>query len=333
MRRLFSAVVFLAIFAALIGVGGYALFNAPGPIAASGDQTVVLLDKGMGLYDIAERLKSQGVVADAGFFAICVRLTGAGGELKAGEYAIPSGASMAEVAAILTHGKPILHRLTIAEGITSAQALRLVAAEEVLAGDPGPIPPEGSLLPETYSFPRGELRADLILQMRKEHDELVDELWSKRAQDLPLDTRQEAVTLASIVEKETAIPQERGRIAAVFINRLKRGMMLQSDPTVIYGLTGGEPMGRGLRASELAKPTPYNTYVITGLPPTPIANPGRASIEAVLSPPVTNELYFVADGSGGHVFAATLEEHQANVRKWRKYEREFLAPTPQLRHQ
>ena len=327
-RGLFRTLIVVMLLAALALGGGYLWFNAPGPAAKSGDATVVLLDRGMRGFEIATRLESDGVITNATFFAVWVRLSGNAGKLRAGEYNIPTHASMAEIVQILAHGKPILHHLTVAEGLTVSQALRLIDANAVLVGTVDTPPPEGSLLPETYSFQRGTTRIALINQMRAAHDALLEALWLKRAPGLPFDTMEEANILASIVEKETALPQERGRIAAVFINRLKRGMMLQSDPTVIYGLTGGEPLGRGLKQSELEKKTPYNTYLIAGLPPTPIANPGRASLEAVLNPPTTNELYFVADGSGGHVFASTLEQHEANVRKWRKYEKEFLAPAP-----
>ena len=310
--------------AALALGGGYYWFNMPGPAAASGEATIVELDHGMGLYAIGERLKAAGIIPDASFFALWLRIAQPGVHLRAGEYSIPSHASMAEIAQILAHGKPILHHVTVAEGLTSAQAVRVLKANDVLIGDVKETPPEGSLLPETYSFPRGTTRDELIAEMRGAHDRLMNELWPKRNPDIPLKSIDEAVTLASIVEKETAQPSERGRIAAVFENRLRKGMMLQSDPTVIYGISGGEPLGRGIKLSELQKATPYNTYTIVGLPPTPIANPGRASIEAVLNPPDSKELYFVANGSGGHVFASTLEDHQKNVAKWRKYEHEFL---------
>jgi UPF0755 protein len=182
-------------------------------------------------------------------------------------------------------------------------------------------PAEGSLLPETYSYSRGEARDEIITRMQAAHRAALDELWAGRAKDLPFATPEEAVILASIVEKETGLADERPRVAAVFVNRLRRGMRLQSDPTVIYGVSGGEPLGRGLRASELRGETPYNTYVIRGLPPTPIANPGKAALAAVLNPPQTDELYFVADGTGGHAFAKTLAEHSRNVARWRQIER------------
>ncbi|MGE0408199.1 MAG: endolytic transglycosylase MltG, partial [Amphiplicatus sp.] len=240
----------------------------------------------------------------------------------AGEYRLPAGASLFDVIELLVEGKSILHYFTAPEGRTTAQILRLIEDNDVLIGNITLTPHEGELLPETYAFTRGEDRDDMIRRMMKAQDALLDSLWEARALELPFTTREEAVILASIVEKETGKPDERARIAAVFVNRLKRGMRLESDPTIIYGLTGGEPLGRGLRMSELRKETPYNTYVIRGLPPTPIANPGRASIEAVLNPLETDELFFVADGAGGHAFAATVAEHNRNVAKWRRAERE-----------
>jgi UPF0755 protein len=213
------------------------------------------------------------------------------------------------------------HRVTIAEGLTSDAAVALVKAEPALAG-PVPVVPEGSLLPETYLFERGTSRAELLARMHKAQETLLAELWPKRKEALSVASKEEALKLASIVEKETAIPAERPRVAAVFLNRIRRGMKLESDPTIIYGLSKGVPLGHALRQSELATPNPYSTYQIEGLPPTPICNPGRAAIEAVLNPPDTDELYFVADGKGGHVFAKTMMEHQKNVAQLRKIQQE-----------
>jgi len=329
-KILVLGVIIGALLLAALYAGGEAWFSRAGPPAKSGTETVVLLEHGLGVNAIARRLEQAGVIDNALIFALWTRIKGEGGALKAGEYAIPSKASMAEVLDLLIGGKSILHKLTIAEGLTSAQVIRLVAADAVLTGDAAATPPEGALLPETYLFTRGTTRADIVAKIRKAHDDLLLDLWPKRVGDLPFSTVDEAVTLASIVEKETALAEERPRVAAVYINRLRKHMLLQSDPSVIYGITKGEPLGRGLRQSELEAKTPYNTYQVAGLPPTPIDNPGRASIEAVLNPPHTNELYFVANGSGGHVFASTLEQHQENVRKWRKVER-LQAETPMLR--
>jgi UPF0755 protein len=223
---------------------------------------------------------------------------------------------------MMVRGDVIQHPLTIAEGLTVDMAMDLVRANANLSGPMPPTPPEGSLLPETYLFQRGTPRVEIVARMRRAQEQLMQDLWPKRKAGLPYETPEEALILASIVEKETAIAAERPRIAAVFVNRLRIGMRLESDPTIIYGLTRGRPLGRGILRSELARPNPYSTYQIPGLPPTPIANPGRESIAAVLNPPDTTELYFVADGSGGHVFATNFAEHTRNVAAWRRIERQ-----------
>ena len=211
--------------------------------------------------------------------------------------------------------------MTIAEGLTSEAVVEILAKEPLLTGV-APTPAEGTVLPETYQFERGEDRAKVLRRMMEAQDKLLALLWEHRQPGLPYLTPTEAVTMASIVEKETGVAEERPRVAAVFVNRLRTGMRLQSDPTVIYGVSQGRPLGRGLTASELATETPYNTYLIDGLPPTPIANPGRAALAAVLDPPKTSELYFVADGTGGHAFASTLEAHAKNVARWRQIEKQ-----------
>jgi UPF0755 protein len=302
---------------------GKVQFEAPGPVARDGAaETVILLPKGMSVKAIARTLEEAGLVRNARFFEIVVRIQRADARLKAGEYAIPSAASMSEISRILQVGKSILHKITVAEGLTSAQIARLVEEHPVLVGEISEEPAEGTLLPETYLFLRQSTRDEILADMRGAQEDLLDELWNSRAENLPFDTMDDAVTLASIVEKETALAEERPRIAAVFVNRLRKGMRLQSDPTIIYGLTGGEPLGRGIRRSELDRITPYNTYIISGLPPTPIANPGKDALKAVLNPPESNELFFVASGDGGHVFASTNAQHQRNVAKWRRIERE-----------
>lgn len=315
------ALVLILLASISIGGGGYFAWREaarPGPLE---EPAVVLLAPGSSVTKIAEQLEREGVVRHAQLFAAAARVKRVQSSIKAGEYLIPKGASALDVLDLLVSGKSILHAFTAPEGRTTAQILRLMDAHTVLAGEITIDPGEGRLLPETYHFTRGETRDGLIRTMMKAQDALLDQLWDGRALDLPYNTRDEAIILASIVEKETAVADERGRIAAVFVNRLRRGMRLESDPTIIYGITGGEPLGRGIRLSELRGETPYNTYVIRGLPPTPIANPGRASIEAVLNPPETDELFFVADGAGGHAFASTLEEHNRNVAKWRRIER------------
>jgi UPF0755 protein len=320
MRRFLLFLLFLAV----VGAGAFYAeqwnFFQPGPPAAKGNGTVVLVKPGEHSAAIAVSLQKAGVIRDADLFRLGVRLRGTHAALKAGEYAIPSGASMAEVMGILIAGKSIEHKLTAAEGLTSHMIYDLVVKDPVLIGSAGPEPPEGSLLPETYVFTRGMTREHLLALMQKAQSTLVARLWPGRAANLPFRTPAEAVTLASIVEKETAIPEERRHIAAVFVNRLRLGMKLQSDPTIIYGVTKGYPLGRRIRESEVQAATPYNTYVIAALPPTPICNPGKASIAAVLQPENSNDLYFVANGTGGHVFTASISEHEKNVARWRQIE-------------
>ena len=239
--------------------------------------------------------------------------------LKAGEYAFASGASLHAVISAIAAGRVVRHFITIPEGVTSEVVMETLMRADFLTGVVA-APAEGSVLPETYEVRRGDDRSAVLRRMIDARDKELAALWAARKAGLPYRMPEDAVILASIVEKETAKPDERPRIAAIFINRLKAGMRLESDPTTVYGLTGGRPLGHGLRVSELQSQTPYNTYVIPGLPPTPIANPGRASLAAALDPLNTNELYFVADGTGGHVFASTLADHQQNVVKWRAIE-------------
>ena len=294
---------------------GYARLTAPGPLEVP---TTVIVAPGAGLDDIVRLLARAGVVGDTFALRWGARLTGAHKRLRAGEYAFPAGVSPAQVLAIVESGKVVVRRLTVAEGLTSAQVASQLAAAEGLDGAIQVLPGEGTLLPETYHFSRGDGRADILRRMADGMIETLHRLWAGRASDLPLETPGAALILASIVEKETAVASERARIAAVFINRLRRGMRLQSDPTVAYGLTAGRgTLERALTHADLAAPSPYNTYLIDGLPPGPICNPGRAAIAAVMRPAVTDELYFVADGSGGHVFARSLAEHNRNVAKWR----------------
>lgn len=339
MRTFFTFIFVLLLLGAVAAGGGawYVLqqFDASGPQAMNGDtQTIVSLPMGTGLNQAANILEQRGVIRSALIFRAGVMYNRKAAALKAGEYAIPSGASPSDIMNILIEGKAIVYKLTLAEGLTSAMIVELVRQHPALTGDVGGEPAEGSLLPETYIFNRGMTRTELIQRMQKDHQDVVDQLWAGRAPNLPINTKEEAVILASIVEKETGIAEERPRVAAVFVNRLRKGMKLQSDPTIIYGLTKGVPLGRGIRQSELDRATPYNTYVIPALPPTPIANPGKASIAAVLNPAATDDLFFVADGTGGHVFASTLQQHEQNVKNWREIERQRAAagggatPTP-----
>jgi UPF0755 protein len=318
MKRLIVLALVLAVLAGGVVEWLLASFAAPGPVARQDGETVVLIKSGAGLHGIADALAAAGVVGQSELFQLGVRLHGETAALRAGEYAIPSRASMYDIMNILIEGKSIQHKLTVAEGLTSQMAYDIIEADPVLKGAAGVMPPEGALLPETYLFVRGETRQGLIDKMEQARHSVLDALWEHRAPNLPFRTKEQALILASIVEKETSIPEERRHIAAVFVNRLRLGMKLQSDPTIIYGITRGYPLGRRIRQSEIAAPTPYNTYVIAGLPPAPICNPGRDSIAAVLDPEDSKDLYFVADGSGGHVFSASIAEQNKNVAKWRK---------------
>jgi len=306
--------------------GGWVVwtYRGPGPAARHGQATDVILPRGASTAQIADVLRSAGVIGSRELFYLAAKLGGAGRRLKAGEYEFRSGQSMAEVLSDIAQGKVVKRFVGVPEGWTSEMAADAVRAQPVLTGTVE-TPPEGSLLPDSYQIQRGEDRAEVIQKMRAARDQLLAQLWAARAPDLPLKTPEEAVTLASIVEKETGIPAERPRIAAVFENRLRAGIRLESDPTIIYGITKGWPLGRGITRSELDAATPYNTYKIVGLPPTPIANPGRAALAAVLNPPKSDEMFFVANGTGGHVFASTYAEHAANVAKWRAIERQRAA--------
>ncbi len=304
-------------------------FTAAGPPAPhGGGQTVVLIAPREHLLAIAKQLQADGVIRNGLLFALGVRLRGESGKLKAGEYAIPSRASMTDVAAILIAGQSIEHKLTAAEGLTSQMIYQIVRNDPDLLGDPGNVPLEGSLLPETYLYTRGMTRTEIVARMRDAQKKFLDRAWQTRAPNLPFRNPKDAVILASIVEKETAIPEERRHIAAVFINRLRLGMKLESDPTIIYGITRGYPLGRRIREREITAATPYNTYVISGLPPTPICNPGKDSIAAVLEPEQSKDLYFVADGTGGHAFTASIAEHEKNVARWRQIESAVAARRP-----
>ena len=305
-----------AIVTGVSGLYAYTEYSTPGPLA---ENKVVMVDSGKSVTEIGAALEQNGVISNGRIFALMAELTGQRTKLKAGEYAFPKGASMAEVIALIASGKAVTYKISIPEGFTSQMALDRVNANEVLAGDPAALPPEGSILPDTYVFRRGMTRQKLVQDMQAAQAKLLAELWDKRKPVPAIETPEQAVTLASIVEKETARADERPVIASVFINRLDKGMRLQSDPTIIYGIVGGKGrLDRPLNKADIDAETPYNTYRIKGLPPGPIANPGRAALEAVLNPEDTDKLYFVADGTGGHAFAATLEEHNRNVKNWRQ---------------
>jgi UPF0755 protein len=290
--------------------------TGPGPLTA---ETTVLIEPGSGLQAIARVLEDAEVIAHREVFIAMLRQDGRHTRLKAGEYAFAPGVSQDEVARKLIDNDVVDRFITVPEGLTVVEVLALIAEAEGLEGEVGPPPPQGSLMPETYHYSRGDSRADLVARMRAEMDETLAELWESRPDGLPYATPEEALTMASIIEKETGVGGERAKVAGVFVNRLRVPMRLQSDPTVIYALTEGEaPLGRALTRKDWEIDHPYNTYRIDGLPPGPIANPGRAALEAALNPAETDALYFVADGTGGHAFARTLAEHNRNVAKWRK---------------
>ena len=318
MRRFLVLLILLGV----IGAVAVELTNEwwvkPGPLST---QTVILIAPKTSAHDIAVTLQGAGIVTSALLYEGEIRFRNQAAKVKAGEYAVPPHASMADVTAIMVAGKSIQHKITIAEGLTSDMAYKLVVANPVLTGDAGAEPQEGLLMPETYLFTRGTTRRELIVRMEKAEARFLASQWAARKAGLPFASPEQAVVMASIVEKETALPEERRHVAAVFLNRLKVGMKLQSDPTIIYGINKGYPLGRPILESEIEGATPYNTYVIQGLPPSPICNPGKDSLAAVLNPEDSDDLYFVANGKGGHVFAATEAEHERNVAAWRAIER------------
>ena len=322
--------IFTVLIVVSIAVGGALYlgkqrFEAPGPLT---QDKVVNIPRGLGIRDIADLLAREGVIDQPWVFVGGVLVLKARGDLKHGEYRFVKSASLADVVNTIVENKVVQHALTIPEGLTSEQIVAKLLENDALSGQIKEIPREGTLLPETYKFTRGMSREQIIQRMQQAHKRLLAEIWDHRTPDLPIKTPEQLVTLASIVEKETAKPDERSRVAAVFVNRLKNKMKLQSDPTIIYGLTGGKgSLGRPILKSEIEQPTPYNTYVIDGLPPGPIANPGRASLEAAASPARTKDLYFVADGTGGHVFSDNYAEHQKNVARLRVIEKN-AAPDP-----
>ncbi|MEI2387808.1 endolytic transglycosylase MltG [Breoghania sp. JC706] len=305
-------------------------FDGKGPLV---QETTIIVAPGSGLETIAHTLDRAGVIKQAWVFMGGVQLYKNAGKLKAGEYLFPAGISMRGVMDMLVEGKAILHSITIPEGWTSAQIVERVKNDPVLVGDLSEVPEEGSLLPETYKYTRGTTRQEIIERMRNAQAKALAEIWERRSEGLPLKTPEELVILASIVEKETGRADERPRVAGVFVNRLKKGWRLDSDPTILYGLHGGEAWQRSrtILKSEKDAPNRYNTYQIRGLPPGPIANPGRKAMEAVANPSRTKEMFFVADGTGGHLFAETLKEHQQNVQRWRETEkaRRQAAPSPE----
>ncbi|MBR1128981.1 endolytic transglycosylase MltG [Bradyrhizobium iriomotense] len=316
---------------AMLGAGGVYYYGrqvleAPGPLR---EDKIVNIPQRAGKRDIAETLNREGVTdVNPWVFIASVAALKASSDLKPGEYSFQKNASLRDVIATIVEGKVVQHAVTIPEGLTSEQIVARLSDNDIFTGSVRELPREGTLLPETYKFPRGTTREQVIQRMQQAHKRVLAEIWERRNQDVPVKTPEQLVTLASIVEKETGKPDERSRVAAVFVNRLKQKIKLQSDPTIIYGLVGGKgTLGRPIKRSEITQPSPYNTYVIDGLPPGPISNPGRASLEAAANPARTRDLYFVADGTGGHAFTETYDAHQKNVAKLRAMEKQIQNDT------
>lgn len=317
----FLSFLLIVAVAAMIGlIWSEQRMREPGPLAAD---KVLYIVPGADLPEIIGELEREGVIDSPFALNVALLVEGNRSKVKAGEYLFKQGASLREVMDTLVSGKQILHAITIPEGLTSQQIVERLQDNDVLVGDIRDVPKEGTLMPDTYKVARGASRADLIRKMQDDQKKVIDQIWARRSNNLLLHSPYELVTLASIVEKETGKADERSRVASVFMNRLGKRMRLQSDPTIVYGLVGGKgTLGRGITRVELEKSTPYNTYTIDGLPPGPIANPGRAALEAVANPSRTQDLYFVADGTGGHVFAETLDQHARNVQRWRQIEKD-----------
>ncbi|NVN86591.1 MAG: endolytic transglycosylase MltG [Rhodopseudomonas sp.] len=316
---------------AMLGAGGIYVYGkqkieAPGPLK---EDKVVNIPQRAGMGDIADILQREGVIDNNRWaFIGSVFALKARADLKPGEYSFQKNASLRDVIGTIVEGKVVQHAVTIAEGLTSEQIVARLSENEIFSGTIREMPREGTLLPETYKFPRGTTREQVIQRMQREQKRVLADIWERRNPDIPVKTPEQLVTLASIVEKETSKADERSRVAAVFVNRLRQKMKLQSDPTIIYGLVGGKgTLGRPIKRSEIQQPSPYNTYVVDGLPPGPIANPGRASLEAAANPARTRDLFFVADGSGGHAFTETYDLHQKNVAKLRAQEKQLQNDT------
>lgn len=328
MLSVFSGLLTLFIAVALAAIFGFSVMQRE--IAAKGplqNDKIVVIPKNTGTNEIADILKQEGVINQPLLFEVYAVINRQRGQLKAGEFQFKAGTSIEEAIDTLVQGKAILHSVTVPEGLTSQQIVARLYENETLTGDVLETPREGTLLPDTYKFERGTTRQQIINSMQAAHRQALTQIWQRRSSELPVKTPQELVILASIVEKETGRADERPRVAGVFINRLMKRMKLQSDPTIVYGLVGGKgTLGRGIMRSEIETATPYNTYIVEGLPPGPIANPGRAALEAVANPSRTKDLYFVADGSGGHAFAESYDQHQRNVTRWRQLEKTRATP-------
>ena len=323
-NAIFTALVVFSVAVGGVLYVGKQRFQVPGPLE---DDKVVNIPQGLGIKEISELLVREGVIDQPWVFMGGVIVLKARGALKYGEYQFTKHASLADVVDTIIESKVMQHAVTIPEGLTSEQIVARLLENKELTGNIREIPREGTLLPETYRFTRGMSREQMLLRMQQAHKRVLQEVWDHRMTEIPVKSPEQLVILASIVEKETGRSDERTRVAAVFVNRLKSKMRLQSDPTIIYGLTGGKgALGRPILRSEIDQHTPYNTYVIDGLPPGPIANPGRASLEAAANPARTKELYFVADGTGGHVFSDSYDQHQKNVARLRVFERGDTPP-------
>ncbi|MCC2650104.1 MAG: aminodeoxychorismate lyase [Microvirga sp.] len=323
-----SGLLTLLVAVAIAGIFGFSMLQqavtADGPLQSD---KVVVIPRNTGTGEIAQILKQEGIVEQPLLFQAYAYMNRQRGQLKAGEFQFKAGTSVEEAIDTLIQGRAILHTVSVPEGLTSEQVLARLYEHDILTGDVTETPREGSLLPDTYKFERGTTRQQIINTMQAAQRQAIEQIWQRRSPELPIKSPQELVILASIVEKETGRADERTRVAGVFINRLMKRMKLQSDPTIVYGMVGGKgTLGRGILRSEIQAATPYNTYVIEGLPPGPIANPGRAALEAVANPSRTKDLYFVADGSGGHAFAESYEQHQRNVSRWRQLEKSRPAP-------
>jgi UPF0755 protein len=315
----------------MIGAGGVYVYGkkmleSAGPLA---EDKIVNIPARSKTREIAETLQREGVIdINPWVFMGAAFALKASSELKPGEYAFQKNASLRDVIGTIVEGKVVQHAVTIPEGLTSEQIVARLSENDIFAGTVREMPREGTLLPETYKFPRGTTRDQVIQRMQQSQKRVLGEIWERRNPDVPLRTSEQLVTLASIIEKETGKADERSRVAAVFVNRLRQRIKLQSDPTIIYGLVGGKgTLGRPIKRSEIQQPSPYNTYVVDGLPPGPIANPGRASLEAAANPARTRDLYFVADGTGGHAFTETYDQHQKNVAKLRTLEKQIQNDT------
>lgn len=319
MRKIGFAIVALAALV-LVAIAGNFIYgwNAKGP---SDRDVTIVIKPGSSLPFAAEALAKGGVIKSADAFVTRAKILGGSTTIKAGEFMIPAGASNADIMSILQGGKAVQRMVTIPEGMPSIQVYERLMANDMLTGEIG-IPAEGSVMPDSYAFEKNEPRADVLQRMQAAMTQTIGEVWPQRSKEAVVKTAEEALALASIVEKETAKKSELRKVAGVYSNRLRKNMMLQADPTIIYPITKGKPLGRRIRQSEIQAVNDYNTYSMVGLPKGPIANPSRAAIEAVLNPEQTSALYFVADGKGGHVFADTLEEHNKNVEKWYAIRRE-----------